>query len=512
MPFLWKSSEWCEPNGRIAMALPARLLLKQEEIPCNARNILFQLIEVNGIINCSNLANTPVWPKMGQPFLLLFASNRRPAANHTLQFVTPQYDATLVQRGEMWIDSKSAIQVDVEATFKEPWLWKSLAVGTPLDVEVIRKIKRAESRSLGVYWEKELGLATSNGYKIAEDDDNRQDARALQDLPDLDTTDKFRFLVDVSKLERFSRSDLARSRIANKHADKLRVYRGPLALIKQSPGVDRRQSRALLCFDDVAFTESFYGYSAAGHPQDLLLTRYIQLFAHSDLWIYYALLTSPKFGAERRKFYKSDFDGCPIIPLKSLSSLQQNLILQLSERLLSEDLSVLNEIDEFFASLYGLNSNDLEVIRDTLSVGMPYEQSHKFATSPPSGHDLETFRQRLLELLTPFFTTIGKDLTTLSWRPHASQRLIAFSDRPETETPFAAIFVGTSSEIIGDSDKVLWHDIVRLATRNGATRIFLQVEGGLLVAILNQYRYWTPTRARLCAAEIIRFHMSNFKA
>lgn len=49
LPFLWKSTDWCKAGGRIAMALPARVLLKQEDIPRRARHTLFQLIEVTGI-------------------------------------------------------------------------------------------------------------------------------------------------------------------------------------------------------------------------------------------------------------------------------------------------------------------------------------------------------------------------------------------------------------------------------------------------------------------------------
>ena len=63
LPFVWKSTEWCKPGGRIAMALPARVLLKQEAVPVRARRTLFELLEVTGIINCSNLSDTTVWPE-----------------------------------------------------------------------------------------------------------------------------------------------------------------------------------------------------------------------------------------------------------------------------------------------------------------------------------------------------------------------------------------------------------------------------------------------------------------
>ena len=51
----------------------------------------------------------------------------------------------------------------------------------------------------------------------------------------------------------------------------------------------------------------------------------------------------------------------------------------------------------------------------------------------------------------------------------------------------------------------LFRDVLlKLAEDTGSTRIIQQVEGGLLVALLNQYRYWTPSRARLLGAELVR--------
>jgi hypothetical protein len=53
--------------------------------------------------------------------------------------------------------------------------------------------------------------------------------------------------------------------------------------------------------------------------------------------------------------------------------------------------------------------------------------------------------------------------------------------------------------------------ILRLADDTGATRILQPVDGGLLLGILSQYRYWTPSRARLLGAEIVRQHMHAFE-
>ena len=59
----------------------------------------------------------------------------------------------------------------------------------------------------------------------------------------------------------------------------------------------------------------------------------------------------------------------------------------------------------------------------------------------------------------------------------------------------------------------LFRDVLlKLAEDTGSTRIIQQVGGVLLVALLNQYRYWTPSRARLLGAELVREHLDVFDA
>ena len=38
----------------------------------------------------------------------------------------------------------------------------------------------------------------------------------------------------------------------------------------------------------------------------------------------------------------------------------------------------------------------------------------------------------------------------------------------------------------------------------GASRISWERDGELILGLLKQYRYWTPTRARLCALDLIQ--------
>ena len=53
---------------------------------------------------------------------------------------------------------------------------------------------------------------------------------------------------------------------------------------------------------------------------------------------------------------------------------------------------------------------------------------------------------------------------------------------------------------------------MELANQNGSSRIMVQTPGnrGLLLGLLNRKRWWTVTRARLCAQHIIRDHIDAF--
>jgi hypothetical protein len=494
LPFVWKSTEWCKPKGRIAMALPARILLKQEALPSRSRQTMFELLEVTGIINGSNLSDTKVWPEMQQPFILMFARNVTPKPGHITRFITPYYDEALNRRGEVRIDSKSAQPVEPSAeTADAPWLWKALAIGTSLDVDVVRKLRGAGGRPLNDYWERDLDLATGNGYKI-EADQPQHDASHLKDLPDLNSTDLFDFAVRPERLQTFQRPTACRPR-------ERKLYRSPLVLVKESPGLERERGRALLSSVDVAFNESFHGFSSAGHPQGDLLVRYLHLLVHSQLWMHYALLTSPKFGAERRKIYKSDLDDFPIVPFSQLSEEQRRQILLLSRRLEVSDKAVFPELDKFFADMYRLDTLDTEVIQDTLSVCLPYKESREIACRQPTESERLIFCQRLGSLLLPFFEVLDR-------RPEVT---LTGLKNVESTAPFSMLTIGAGNKGAFAARDDIDRAVFKLASETGATLSIREAELGLVIGLINQYRYWTPTRARLLAAEILQNHMAPFE-
>lgn len=505
LPFVWKTTEWCKPGGRIAMALPARILLRQEDIPRRARETFLRLVEVTGIINCANLRKTRVWPDVDQPFLLLFARNRKPKAEHALRFITPYPDVNLNGLGVMRIDAKAIQPVAIQAGIEQPWLWKTLSIGTSLDIGIVEKIQTSNGIPLDEYWVK--SYATCQGYKLAEKQKSYP-ADELQVLPDLHSpkvqaleTPSPRFMVDTARLKKFSRDTLHRTRLLKK-GDPLRIYRAPLTLVKASPPTDRNEGRALLSLEDVTYNESYYGYSAPRTPEGELVARYLHLLVHSSLWLYYALVTSGEIGVERPKLQKGDLDRFPIIPVSALPAATRSEIGHLSARLLDENRDVFGDIDVLFAKLYGLDRRDLEVIADTLEIREPSDELGKRASVPPSATERTKFKTRLESVLRPFFQVTGDEVQVELWKPD-----MAFL---QTSAPFGLLLISKRGTTMPAPDGLFRDVLLKLAEDTGSTRIIQQVESGLLVALLNQYRYWTPSRARLLGAELVREHLDVF--
>ena len=492
LAFLWKATHWCRKGGRIAMALHARILLKTEPIPTAARNTLFRLLRVDGIINGTNLSDTPVWPKMNQPWMLLFATNDRPQPQGNVRLVSLMLDASLNETGQFRIDAEASMSIPTSAAAEMPWIWKSLSVGTMLDVEIIGRIRAAGS-PLDEYWSRIVGKNRSGkGYKIAAGQKDQRDCPFLWDLPDLNATELFRFAVDTSQLTKFNRRQVHRPR-------KSTIYDPPLALIKQAPGEAREDGRALLAFERLAYNESFNGYSAAGHSDGKLLVRYLHLFVHSVIWQYYLLATSPEFGAERRRARKADLGNCPLIPFETLSDSQRIELARLSSQLENGRIVAWDAIDAFFAKAYGLRDSDLQVIRDTLSVAMPYDTARQNACRPPTSEERRAFRASLRRILIPFAADGRASLTI--------ERYIRLDPRV---SPFELLVLSPGTLRDGDGAREeLLGEVVRLASETGATQLVLPRSGSLLVGIYNQYRYWTVSRARLLAAEIIRYHLDS---
>ena len=272
LPFLWRAAEWAKPDAMIAMALPARIILKQTPAGRITREALLRGLTVSGILNGSDLEKTAVWPNMDLPFMLLFARNKPAPPGHQFHFVTPVREELLCERAEFRIDYRSAQAVSTDAAIKKPWTLKTLAIGSILDLEVLEKIAEQGFSTVAEIWKK-YGLLSGLGYNISSDLDQNP-AKHLHDLPDFELPENgfdivFRGLQNWREKHRRTTAHLPRDPA---------LYAPPLVIVPQTPGETRDRPKACLSANvELPFLRA----STVFQPQDLATQR---IWLGSYIW------------------------------------------------------------------------------------------------------------------------------------------------------------------------------------------------------------------------------------
>jgi hypothetical protein len=493
IPFIWRAMEWAKPGSVIALALPGRLILKQAGPGKAARDALFQSVTVTGILNGFDLEETNVWPNMKLPFLLLFARNAVPPADHHFHFVTPLREDSLADRGDFRIDYKSAQPVSVQAIIGKPWLMKALGIGTALDVEVTEKLgEKRHTNTVGEMWSG--SLCSGKGFSLGPRKKTKAPEWLLR-LP-IFTPPDARVLSNFRGLSTFEETygDRAPYQTCEKE-----VYQPPLLVIPQTPGESVATPKAYrILRKPVGFSQSYYGYSAAEHPDGEVLVSLLYLIAHSNLYRHFCLMRSSRIGASWRTFIKEDLEAFPFPDPKKLSVAQKRRIVTLAEALESELGKPLDEVNDFIFDLYGLDEDDAVVVRDTVSCNGPYRSVRKFAEQPPAQKEIEAFCSYIDEMLQPLFEVAGQRLK------------VGALPLADALSPWRFISLGLADRGVPVAP-VLIGRIMQEANRTAASRVVMTLpDGALLIGLLNRRRFWTRSQARLCGLHISRERLEAF--
>ncbi|MGA7700579.1 MAG: N-6 DNA methylase [Thermoguttaceae bacterium] len=494
LPFIWRAAEWVKLGGLIAMALPGRILLKQSDQGIAARTALIRGLEITGIINGSNLSDTDVWPRMNQPFMLFFACNAVPPLEHRFYFATPVLESLLNDRGLFRLDYQAAEPVVASEVVEKPWLLKTLAVGTLLDADVMDRLTSPEGERLSAFWNGP-GLYSGLGYNLSSNLKQRP-ADHLRPLLDFRMPETG-FCIEYNSLHTWKQNY---SRRTAHFPRSERLYEPPLLIVPQSPGEDRLQPKSFRSMKKaLGFSQSYYGFSAAGHPDAEALVSLLYLITHSLLFQYYCLMVSSRIGAERRTFIKVDLMSFPFPNPEKFTSAKDR-ILDLADNLETQATKPWKQIDNFIFNLYGLDEDDATVVRDTLDVGAPYKRARGPAEQPAQLREAEIFRSYLEEMLQPSFAVVGQQIN-VSLIPAA---------KGKWEPSWRFLRIAINGDEVPVTDALIC-SLMEEANKAAASRVVMRVpEGGLLLGVLNQRRFWTRSRARLCGVYLLRHHLDAF--
>jgi len=501
IPFLWRAMEWAKEGGVIALAMPARLFGRTTGLGFNAWQAVLQSVEVTGLINGADLRKTAVWDGMDIPFCIFFGRNSKPAEDHRFYYSAPSYERELNRRGRFRIDYESAQPLSVSRVQKQPWILKTLALGTWLDVQIIERLKSPELRTLAERWLEwdPTGTKTGAGY-------NRVPKSPQKFVSFLSNLPVFKAPMDGFEIEYESLQTYAamygentKGEVSASSPRREELFLPPLVIVPQAPGDNPVTPRAFFSERPTAFSKSNYGYSCGGHADAQTLASLIYLLANSTLFAYFCLMTSRRSGFDRQVFNKEEFDALPFPQLAQLPVARKAIIRRLAQRLQQDANKPWQEINQFIFELYGLDADAVQVAEDTLFSAASYRKAGKAAHERTTRDSRAGFIKTLRDELEPYFDVCGE---------HAAICEAEFQHDTWRE-PWFFLTVSRKSDSAPINSNLMCA-AMEVANRRSCSRIIVHSPNnrGLLIGLLNQRRWWTITRARLCAQHIIREKLS----
>lgn len=508
LPFVWRAMEWAKPGGQIAFALHARLLFQQGDGMAEARQALFEALDINSIINGVELRQTKVWPEISAPFCLLLATNRPPEASAGFRLVSPRIEASLNDSGAMRIDALNAEIIQSGQLRDTPELLKILFRGGRADLGIVERIRAQGHPTLENFWREAIGVTerghlkgSGNGYqklrlsspvRPQEDGKPGDDARSLLGLGEITAASFTAIAIDSAELTPFTRGRVHRLRSRD-------LFIGPFVVVHKSPPALTGRIGVAISYTDAVYNETFYGYSPGNFSDGLGLARYLTLVLGSRLAVWFALVTSGEFGFEREVIEKATLDRIPLPDFREFGQACRDEMDGLYAALEAREVGW-DAADEWVARLYGLGPRDLQAIADTLAFNLPFAQSKRDAQASPDAQDRARFCAVLEMELRPWSERFG---TAIAVRPMLQPAL----------SPWQGVEVHSGSEAGDGLSAEDWKGLMRAADDAAASEILLrETPSLLLVGRLAQRRYWSDTQARLLAQRIIWSHVDLLQA
>jgi hypothetical protein len=494
IPFIWRAKEWTRPGGAIALALEGGLILEQSGPSKMARDCIFKALTVTGILNGSRLAKTRVWSGHDMPWILFWALNQSPTnTDYDFHFLTPVREEPLSSRSMFRLDFQSAFTISARSIIERGWLFKALSMGTILDLDVQDKLEQAiKNQTVETAWK-----VSNKGFSLNPRKPDKKAPDWLLDLPVFKKPEETPIFDGLEGPVTFK--DHFGVKMPHRPLVK-EAYKHPLLLIAERPGVNRDQAKSYCILDrDTCFSVSYYGYSAAGMTDPELSVALLHLIVHSYLFRHFCFIRSPRVGAGRNTIYKEDVDNFPFPVVADLSNQERKLAIDLANQVNDLNNVDWDAVDRFVCKLFQIPATDTEVIRDTVTYAAPYKEARDLAMSPPDKAMLDSFASKLETALQPLFKAVKQRVRV--------QIVPKTEEVPLAPWRFATVllegdsFEPTSSFVAA---------IMKVAAETAASRVVMAVpSGGLVLGLLNQRRFWTRSRARLCAMHIAREHLDK---
>ena len=476
--FLLAATHWAKVGGALGFAIHARFLFQNESFAL--RKLVFERMRVTGIMNFATLRQErKIWPMNDAPCALIVARNDAPSFQDSFYFISPALEPRLAAAGQFRVDPRAAAPVPLRLVGTDPMALKKVFKGGLLGLDLLARVSGGNVAPVRVQLDRH-DLKFSSGYQMGKLANRTRSAKHLRGLPIV--RHDMEFVAKAMPGGEFSHEQIQWPR--SEH-----IYLGPLLLFRESPQIERRLRGALYSAAPAAYSESFFGMSINGRPELGPLLDALYVLSYSDLFLYYQLLTSAKFGVERPSSLQSDLEEFPLVWIAELGVSERELIAEVAERLRRGEPDWV-QLNSAVARLYDLSSSDEQLITDTLDSELPFLEIAELSTGETSDDDRAEFFAKFNELVTPF-----QHADEIKW--HAFEIAV----RPIDGWVFMSVSPSKKSTVPTQLSQDL-AGLARVAESYWATRIKLKLsDGSMLIGQIDQRRYWSRTQARLLALE-----------
>lgn len=203
-----------------------------------------------------------------------------------------------------------------------------------------------------------------------------------------------------------------------------------------------------------------------------------------------------QLGVERDVVHLRTLKSLPVVPWTSLTRLEQRSVRELSRRLRRGFDSVLQaDINAFVARLHGLSDVQRDAVAETISTGLTTKKAREEALRLTTPRDREEFVEVCQHGLRDVLSASGM-----------TARVLNRDDLWSSRVPWRFVQVDRVREGRGARGlaRLRIADFVGAADTGAASLIMLRTsKETTLVGLLDRFRYWTRTRARLLASELL---------
>lgn len=490
--FLWKSADFCKPEGKVCMIVSSKALLFNRSPPNSQfRKDFFSRYAIKAIFNFSALRRSLFSNAVGPGAAIVFSPSA-PPEEELIFYCSPKPNFTLQDELSFMIEPQDIAQIPLNEALETGAIWKIAMWGSPRDYELIKKLSLHPTLSKVA---RERGWVHGEGYIVGN---RKYFTRELFGKLEVSARDLQRYVVETKALKRCDKDHFW----TWGHTI-LQIYHGPHLLVKQSPETKSGFVSAVMTEDSV-FPQSIVGiHSEKKYLNDLIA---VCETLNSDLPLYYAMLTSGRWLVERDELTKSEIMSIPI-PKGILNS---NLDVEFLERL-AKDESFRKDENDRLMKLYGLDEAEKALVADTMRFTLDFF-SHKGdsdAIKPATETDVKKYLRNLCEILNNQFSPSGKSFIGTKYSTEGPLRIVSLQLGPndrgtvceeQSENEMVNLLKQLDKELIEEREGSIY---VRRHLRRYS-------KDSVHIIKPNQMRYWTMSSAISDADKVYADVMKSF--